>query len=663
VLGLKAPHSILLSASAARNLFGASAAINKVLKIDSNMDVTVVGVYEDIPRNSDFYGTEFLAPWQLLVSVNEWMKSQGFRSNTLEVYVEVAEGVSFETASKQIKDVILNNVKDDEAYVAINPQIFLHPMDDWHLRSQWKNGNNIGGLVQIVWLFGSIGVFVLLLACINFMNLSTARAGKRAKEVGIRKSMGSFRVQLMNQFFSESLLVVALAFIIALGLVTTSLNWFNDLAGKAMVIPWTNAYLWGMAFMFIIVTGMVAGSYPALYLSSFNAISVLKGSIRPGRFSGLPRKILVVFQFIVSVTLIMGTVVVYQQIQFAKDRPFGYSPEGLIMIQMTSPEFGPHMPALREALTTSGAIASIAESSSPPTDIWNTNGGFEWSGMAPGFLAEFATMTVSPEYGKTVGWEFLQGRDFSAELASDSAAFVINESAAKLMGFENAIGEVVKWSSVYRSKATSFTVIGVIRDMIMKSPYDGAKPAVYFVGTDKYWLNIRLNPEMSTPAAISRTEQVIKKVVPSVPFDYKFVDEAYAKKFVTEERIGKLTSVFTVLAIVISCLGLFGLASFVAEQKTKEIGIRRVVGASIFSLWKMLSADFVLLVVLACLLAVPIAYYMLSAWLQKFEYHTEVPWWIFVITTLTAITITLLTVSYQAIKAALMNPVKALRSE
>jgi ABC-type antimicrobial peptide transport system permease subunit len=305
----------------------------------------------------------------------------------------------------------------------------------------------------------------------------------------------------------------------------------------------------------------------------------------------------------------------------------------------------------------------MAESSSPPTDIWNSNGGFDWKGKDPAFMPEWATMTVTAEYGKTVGWQFVDGRDFSSELANDSSGFVINEATAKLLGFENPVGEVIRWNSGYRTKVTSFTVIGVIKDMLMKSPYAQPKPAVYFLAHDKNWINIRINPHVVASDALPKIEAVFKKIIPSVPFDYKFADQEYALKFAAEERIGKLASVFAVLAILISCLGLFGLASFVAEQRTKEIGIRKVVGASVFSLWKMLSRDFVVLVVISCLIAIPIAYYFLAAWLKKYEYRTEISWWIFAATSIAALAITLLTVSYQAVKAALMKPVNSLRSE
>jgi len=664
--GLNDPHSILISQSAAKALFGNDNAMGKLLKIDHSdrMDVTVTGVFEDLPYNSDLHALKFYAPFDLALSANAWMQHPTFTNDFLQVYVTIGDHTSFEAASDQIKDAILNNVREDKNYVAVNPQLALHPMKDWHLRSEWKNGVIAGGPIQMVWLFGIVGAFVLLLACINFMNLSTARSEKRAKEVGIRKAIGSARTQLMNQFFSESFLVVGLAFGVALVGVSASLHGFNELASKQMAMPWTNTYFWMSSVVFILFTGLVAGSYPAFYLSSFNAVRVLKGSLRVGRLASMPRKILVVTQFTVSVTLIIGTIIVYQQIQFAKDRPIGYSRDGLLMIQMTSPEFSNKYDVLLTELKNTGAVVDMAESSSPPTDIWTQNGGFNWRGKDPAFIPQWATLTVTPEYGKTMGWQFVRGRDFSREIASDSAGFVINEAAAKVLGLENPIGETIQWNGGWRSAFTRFTVIGVIKDMVMKSPYAPPVPSVFFLsryGTN--WINIRINPQISASAALPKIEAVFKKIIPSAPFDYKFADQEYALKFAAEERVGKLASVFAALAIVISCLGLFGLASFVAEQRTKEIGIRKVVGASVFSLWKMLSKDFVVLVVISCLIAIPVAYYFLAAWLKKYEYRTDISWWIFALTSMAALVITLLTVSYQAVKAALMNPVKSLRSE
>jgi putative ABC transport system permease protein len=660
---LNDPHSILISQSAAKALFGNDDPIGKILKIDNNdrMDVKVTGVYEDLPYNTDFHEMKFYAPLDLQISINEWMQHPTFTNDFLNIYVELNENVTFEYASMLVKDDILNNVRDNKSYISVNPRLTLHPMSDWHLRSEFKNGVVTGGAIQIVRLFGIVGGFVLLLACINFMNLSTARSEKRAKEVGIRKAIGSARAQLMNQFFGESFLVVGLAFVVAIIVVATSLHWFNELAGKQMEMPWTSIYFWSGSLVFILFTGLLAGSYPALYLSSFNPIKVLKGAVRAGRLASLPRKVLVVTQFTVSVVLIIGTIIVYQQIQVAKNRPVGYSRDGLLMIQMTASS--KHDLLLTE-LKNTGVVEEMAESSSPPTAVWSQNGGFDWNGKDPEFIPQWATLTVTPEYGKTIGWTVVEGRDFSRDIASDSAGFIINEAAAKLLGFKNPVGETIRWRGGWRSKFTSFTVIGVIKDMVMKSPYAPPLPSVYFLskyGTN--WINIRINRQTSIAEALPKIESVFKKVIPSAPFDYKFVDQEYALKFTSEERVGKLASVFAVLAILISCLGLSGLASFIAEQRTKEIGIRKIVGASVFNLWKMLSKDFVSLVLISCLIAIPIAYYFLLAWLEQYEYRTEISWWIFALTSLAALLITLLTTSYQAVKAALMKPVNSLRSE
>jgi ABC-type antimicrobial peptide transport system permease subunit len=664
--GLQDPHSILLCESAAKALFGNDDPMGKTLKMNNSdrMDVKVTGIYEDLPYNSEFYGMQFYAPFELFVSANPWAQSPSFTNDFLNIYVMIGNHTTFESASDQIRDAILNNVREDKNYVSVNPQLTLFPMKDWHLRSAWKNGVMAGGAIEIVWLFGIVGGFVLLLACINFMNLSTARSEKRAREVGIRKASGSARIQLMSQFFSESLLVVGLAFVVALVGVSSLLNWFNELAGKQMEMPWMNVYFWLSSLIFILITGLLAGSYPALYLSSFNAVKVLKGSMRAGRFAAIPRKVLVVTQFTVSVTMIVGTIIVYQQIQFAKDRPVGYSRDGLLLIQKTSPDFyGKHDVLLTE-LKNTGVVLELAESSSPPTAIWHENGGFDWTGKDPAFIPQWGTLTVTSEYGKTVGWEFRNGRDFSEEIASDSAGFVINEAAAKLLGFDDPVGETIRWGGGWRSKFNSFTIIGVIRDMVMKSPFATPLPSVYFLSKNGLnWINIRLNPQTSAAEALPKIEAVFRKIIPSAPFDYKFADQEYALKFAAEERVGKLASVFSVLAILISCLGLFGLASFVAEQRTKEIGIRKIVGASVFNLWRMLSGDFVILVALSCLIAIPIDYYFLAAWLKQYEYRTEISWEVFAGTGMAAVIITLLTVSYQAVKAATMNPVNSLRSE
>jgi putative ABC transport system permease protein len=660
--GLNDPHSILLSASLAKTIFGADDPLDKALKIDNAMDVKVTGIYEDLPHNSDFHAATFLAPWQLYVLNNSWINSQGFGNNFLDVYVELLHSGDFENVSTQVKDAILNNIQDHKDYVAVNPQIFVHPMNKWHLYSEFKNGKAEAGLIQFVWLFSIVGAFVLFLACINFMNLSTARSEKRSKEVGIRKVMGSVRKQLVIQFFSESFIIVVLAFVVALLMVMLSLGAFNQLAGKNMSMFWTNPYFWATCLTFILITGVVSGSYPALYLSSFQPVKALKGSLQIGRGNFLPRKILVIIQFTVSVTLIIGTSTVYKQINYARDRPVGYSRDGLIMVLMNSSDYAGKTEVLRNELKNTKVVEEVALSFSPATEIWSSNGGFSWKGKAPDFQAEFATLSVTPEYGKTVGWEFITGRDFSRDLASDSSGFVVTESAAKVMNLENPIGETVKWEPGWM-KGRTYQIIGVVKDMVMESPYAKPMPTVFFMSEAQNWINIKLKPGTKASEAIASIDAVFRKVVPSALADYKFADQEYDLKFISEQRIGQLALLFTVLAIFISCLGLFGLASFVAEQRTKEIGIRKVLGASVVGLWRMLSKEFVVLVMIAAGLAIPLAIYFLTNWLKRYDYRTELPWWIPVVSVVGALIITQVTVSFQAIRAARINPVKSLKSE
>ena len=657
--GLEDPYSILLSKTQADAYFGGEDPLNKTLRMDDRVDLKVTGVYEDLPANSSFSNLGYIVPWDLFIAENKWVEEleEPWRPNFALTYAQLAEKADLEKVSAKVKDVKLNKVAASRRN--LKPEVFLHPMGKWHLYSEFENGVNVGGRIEYVWLFGIVGAFVLLLACINFMNLSTARSEKRAKEVGIRKAVGSVRGQLVIQFFSESFLVVGLAFVLSLLLVVVSLPFFNELADKNTEIPWTNPVFWMASLGFCLLTGLIAGSYPALYLSSFQPLKVLKGvGFRVGRFASVPRKVLVVLQFTVSVTLIIGTIVVYRQIQHAKNRPVGYEREGLITVP-NNRETDSNLEAIRNELEKTGAISGMALSSSPPTDVWATHTGFDWRGKDPNLAVDFPSTDVTHEYGKTVGWKFAKGRDFSRAFSTDSAALVINQAAAGFMGFgDEAVGEIVTVDG------EPHQIIGVIEDVVTQSPYEPVRPSVYHIADE--WtdvLVIRLKPQKSANAALAAIEAVFKKYSTTVPFDYKFVDETYARKFGNEARIGKLVSLFAILAIFISCLGLFGLASFTAEQRTKEIGIRKVLGASVATLWGLLSKDFVLLVVIALLIAAPLAWYFMDGWLDKYPYRTELSWWIFAAAGAGALVITLLTVSFQAVKAALMNPVKSLRSE
>jgi ABC-type antimicrobial peptide transport system permease subunit len=664
--GLKDPATILLSESIAKALFKNSDPVDKMIKINRKLDVKVVGVYEDIPYSSELHQLGFIAPFNLFASSTDWVReavaNNDWESSSFQILVQLSENSDLNTVSDKIKDIILRKTGQNES--KFKPQILLHPMSRWHLYSEWKNGVNVGGRIQFVWLFGIIGVFVLLLACINFMNLSTARSEKRAKEVGIRKAIGSVRLQLVGQFFSESFLVVFFAFFVSLALAWLILPFFNDIADKQMRMPWGEPVFLLSGIAFTLVTGLIAGSYPAFYLSSFQPIKALKGKWTPlGLRATLPRKVLVVLQFTVSITLIIGTVVVYKQILHAKNRPIGYNRQGLVTMLVNTPDIHKHFDAVLDDLVKTGSVTSMAESVGPPTEVFSSNVGFNWKGKDPGLNSEFATVGISHDFGKTVGWKFIAGRDFTRTFSTDSAGIVINEAAVKFMGLGNrdlndAIGEKVTWDG------RPFKIIGVIKDMIMESPYDPVRKSIFFIRPrESRFVTARLNPTANASDALKDIEAVFKKYSPDSPFEYQFADQEFALKFAAEERVSKLAAVFAGLAIFISCLGLFGMASFIAEQRTKEIGIRKVLGASVTNLWQLLSGDFVILVVVSCALASPIAWFLMEGWLEKYTYHTQISWWIFAAAGLGTLAITLFTVSYQAIRAALLDPVKSLRSE
>lgn len=656
--GLNDPYSILLSRSAAEAIFGKEDPMNKMLKLDRNYDVKVTGVYENLPDNTTFRNLEIMMPWKLWQIQNPWASTmtEPWGSNFSQTFVQIADNTDMQKVSAKIKNVKLNNVGNDEKkYQWI---VFLQPMSKWNLYNEFKNAVNTGGNIRYVRMFGIIGIFVLMLACINFMNLATARSEKRAKEVGIRKTVGSMRWQLINQFFAESYMVVLLAFVLSLLLVFLLLPLFNDVAGKKIIMPWQNPLFWISSLVFILITGLLAGSYPAFYLSSFQPLKVLKGTFRVGKFASVPRKILVVLQFTVSVALIISTIGIYQQIQHAKNRPIGYSKNGLIAMGMQK-EIGEHYDAIRTELKNSGAIEEMTGCQSPLTGVWNSNGGFDWEGKDPNLAVDFPNNGVSFEFGNTAKWKVKQGRDFSREFATDSLAFIINESAVKFLGFQEPVGKILKWDN------KPYTIIGVISDIMQESPFYPVRPTLYHIEADTNMWNtiLRLNPSQNAQQSISKIEQVLKRYTPGVPFDYKFVDEEFGRKFLEEERLGKLSSYLGVLAVFISCLGLFGMASFVAEQRTKEIGIRKVLGASIANLWGLLSKEFLILVMISCLIAAPIAYLWLNSWLSNYDYRIEIKWTVFVMAALAAVLITILTVSFQAIKAAIRNPVKSLRTE
>jgi len=658
--GLKDPSSILLSATLAKAFFGETDPIGKTMKIDNKANVVVTGVYEDIPYNTDFADMECIAPWQLYVMNSPWLKKDNWEQDGFQTYVQIADHASMEKVSHDIRNLKLRNIDKEKAKA--NPQVFLLPMNKFHLYSDYENGVAVGRNAQFVWMYGIIGVFVLLIACINFMNLATARSEKRAKEVGIRKTIGSLRSQLIKQFMTESFVVVFLAFLLSLVIIQYMLPLFNEVADKKMEFPWNNIFFWLIGLGFTLITGFIAGSYPAFYLSSFKPIKVLKGTFKAGRLASVTRRALVVLQFTVSIVLIIGVLIVYRQIQLGKTRSAGYQREGLITITTPTDEIHSHIDAMRYDLKKSGAAIEIAETHNLVTSLGFAGNGFQWNNRPIDENFWIGKAFINPEYGKTIGWQIIQGRDISRSFATDSTAVIVNESMVKYMGIKNPVGMVIK-ETIF-GKTTAYTVVGVVKDMLMQSPYRPVKETIYIPDYEKtYYVSIRLNPAMNVNTAIGNIEAVFKKYAPNSPFEYNFVDSDYEKKFGDEERVRKLASVFAGLAIFISCLGLFGMASFIAEQRTKEIGVRKVLGATVMNLWGLLSKEFIILVTISFLIATPIAYYFLHGWLNNYEYRTELSWWIFALAGAGAFIITIATVSFQAIKAAIANPVKCLRTE
>jgi putative ABC transport system permease protein len=655
---LNTMHSVLLSRTLADVMLGENP-IGKTINFDNHNDLIVTGVYEDFTANSEFSEIHMLIPMEYYFSTSESARKQrdSWDDMSFQCFVLLNDKTSMLEAETKIKNLLVQ--KGSASMKEMKPEGLLFPMEKWHLYSEFKDGKNIGGKIQFVWMFGLVGGFVLLLACINFMNLSTARSEKRSKEVGIRKVMGSVRKQLVGQFLTESLMVVSLSFLISITIVVLCLPLFNEIANKKMTIPWSNPYFILSAFTFIIVTSILAGSYPALFLSSFSPVKVLKGTFKAGRFASLPRKVMVVFQFTISIVLIIGTLVVFQQIQHAKERPVGFDREGILQIRVHTEDLSKaNYNSLRHDLLSTGVVEDMAKSDSPMTGSMWADPTLTWEGKDPSSEPLVAINTCSHDFPKTNGFQFIEGRDFSREFSTDSSAVIVNEMAAKLFSNESVIGKKLKFGGMERE------IVGVIQDQIRWTPFSKQSPHIYFVSyVEKGYLTIRINSNAGVRSALDKIEAVIKKYDSAAPFEYKFQDDDYARMFNDEERTGKLASVFAALAVFISCLGIFGLASFTASQRTKEIGIRKVLGATIFNVWKMLSRDFVFLVVLSILVAAPIAYYFSTKWLQQYEYRIEISWWVFAVTGIGALTITLLTVSYQSFKAALMNPVNSLRSE
>lgn len=653
------PYSIVLTDETARILFGTEDPIGKIVKMDNATNLKVTAVVKKQPRNSTLT-FDYLIPIQLEETLYSYIKlyhKTNWGNNSWQVFVQLNDNAQAAAVNAKIKNVVISHFTDENTLKNIKPEVFIHPMSKWRLYSDFENGVNTGGFIKYVRMFGILGAIVLLIACINFMNLSTARSEKRAKEVGVRKAIGSARKQLISQFLSESMLIATLAFVFAIVMVALALPFFNKLTEKDMSLSLASPVFWGIMVAFTALTGLLAGSYPAFYLSSFNPVRVLKGNLKTGKAGALPRKILVVLQFASAVVLMICTIIIYQQIQHGKDRPIGFNNKGLISVNWSN-DIEKHYEAVRQELISSGAVISVCKSNSPPSDIFSNNNGWEWPKSLPVEKSViFSTIATDYDYTKTLGIKLIAGRDFSREFA-DSNSVILNQAAVKRMGLKDPVGTLLKWND------KKMVVVGVIPDIQMESPFRPISPlTIIFNSGWVGFLNIRINPAMSVSKAISLIKPIFDRYNPAFPFEYKFADEQYAKKFNYEELVGNLAAIIAVLIIFISCMGLFGLASFTAEQRIKEIGVRKVLGASVLNLWRLLSIDFVVLVLIACAIAIPVAWYAMDQWLKQYEYRIDINAGVFVLVVVISIYITLLTVSYQAIRAATANPVKNLRSE
>ncbi len=650
---LKDPNSVILTESLARVLFGADDPVGKTVKINNQHDVQVTAVMKDVPPNSTLQ-FEFLGPYEFEAKNDSFINNNRttWGNNFLTNMVELKEGVSMEEFSKKISK--LNMEKDNtikEAY------LFLHPLKKWHLFNDYRNWVNVGGRIEYVRLFGIIGIFVLIIACINFMNLSTARSQKRAKEVGIRKTMGSQRGQLVVQFLSESMLTAFLAFVFSLFIVITLLPYLKEFGFENISLSFDNSFLLIMGLTVCIISGLIAGSYPALYLSSFLPVRVLKGIFKQGKSPVTFRRVLVVSQFTVSIGLIASTIVVFQQVEHARTRPIGYNPDNLISFR-ASRDLYLNFRTLKEELLNSGDIEAVATASSPITAVYNVWSDFSWEGKEPGSQIALEALMTEWDFEKVAGLKFKLGRPFSMEHASDSNAIILNESALKVIGYKDPIGKTMKTGN------REVTIIGVVEDVLMRDPFKPISPGVIlFNALAVNDILVRVKEGADIKKTLSAIQPIFEKHNPAQPFEYSFVNGDFNKKFAMENQVGKLSGIFAGLAILISCLGLFGLSSFMAEQRIKEIGIRKILGASVSGIWKLLCKDFVVLVLISCFIATPAAWYLMNNWLQKYEYRTDISLWVFTVVGMGALMITLATVSFQALKASVANPVNSLRSE
>ena len=643
------PASIVLTTSAAKALFGNEDPMNKTVRIDDNADFKVTALVKDPPGNSTLQ-FDYIIPYDYsLPGVKKNM--QEWTNSSWDVYLQVTPGADISLLNKNINAVKKQHSPGDKAST-----YFAFPMSKWHLYSDFKDGRNAGGMIEYVRLFSIIGIIILLIACINFTNLSTARSEKRAKEVGVRKTLGSGKKHLIFQFMSESMLLSFIAFILSICAVYFLLPSFNGLVSKSLTLNITQSQFWIGALGIILFTGIAAGSYPALYLSSFNPVKVLKGTLQSGKKTVMPRHVLVVSQFIISILLISATIIIYQQIQHIKARDIGYNPDNLIMMPVTDATQKNYTTIKNELLKT-GMISSVTRTSSPITEIWWRNPGPDWEGKPADAHINFSGMSAEVDFTKTMGIKLLAGKDFSG-LPSDSSVMLLNKAAINAMGLKDPLGMEMKYNG------KNYILTGIMDNVVMESPYKPVDPmmAISYPGYANI-ISVRLNSQGSPQKALGSIETIFKKYNPAFPFEYQFADKEFGKKFITEELINKITNLFAGLAIFICCIGLAGLASFTVQKRIREIGIRKVLGSSVQQLLLLISKEFLWLVLIALVIAAPLTWWLMNNWLEKYTYHINISIGLFAMVGILVLLLTLIVVSLNTIKSAIANPVKSLRTE
>ncbi|TWR31377.1 FtsX-like permease family protein [Mucilaginibacter pallidiroseus] len=649
---LKQPNSIVITEKLAKTLFGSEDPMGKIVKRNNQLPLQVSGVIEDVPSNATFK-FEFILPWIMFEDSNPWAKSSGWGSNFARTVVQLKNPGALPAANRIMKGMVGRHAEGNKNV------LFLYPFSKLHLYSKFEDGKSVGGMIDQLQLFTTLAICILLIACVNFMNLSTARSEERAKEVGIRKAIGSSRSSLMGQFITESVILSMLSTIIALALVVLSLPYFNQLLGLELVLPYNKPLGWLIIAGIGVLTGLIAGSYPAFYLSAFEPIKVLKGMFKGGK-SALPlRKVLVVVQFGFAVFLITATICIYKQIKFVQSKSTGYDKNNLVEIPIEG-DLSKNVNVLANQLKSSGAITSATVFQQSINESGSNTWGVSWPGKRDDETILFDIFRAGEDFTKTAGVKLLQGREFSAGNPADTAGttVLINESAQKVMKLKSPIGSIINWGD------TKLTVVGVYKDFVWGSPYEKTRPMITpFANNGNSVMAMRLNPDRSITANIDAINKALKTVNPFYPPTVNFADSDFEQKFKDEKLLATLANLFGCLAIIISCFGLFGLAAYAAEQRVKEIGVRKVLGATVFDLTALLSKDFLKLVTIAIVIAIPVSIWAMNQWLQKFEYRISLSWWMMALAGLITVVIAIATVSYQAIKAALANPVKSLRSE